>query len=68
MLVWLNGTLLEPNLRWEAGWQEDVCKKSHAGASTCMKLACWRKGEEDLCIQQYQPKERIFLASKVPGE
>ena len=68
MLVWLNGTLLEHNLRWEAESREDVCKESHAGASTCMKLACWRKGEEDLCIQHYQPKGCIFLASKGPGE
>lgn len=47
MLVRLNGTLLEHNLRWEAGSQGDVCKESQAGASTCMKLACRRKAEED---------------------
>lgn len=68
MLVRLNGTLLEHNLRWEAGSQEDVCKESQAGASTCMKLACRRKAEEDWYIEHYQFKEGIFLASKVPGE
>lgn len=68
VLVRLNGTLLEHNLRWEAGSQEDVCKEPRAGANICMKVACWRRGEEDWHIEHYQPKEGIFLASKVPGE
>lgn len=45
------------------------CVQGASGWSyICMKVACWRRGEEDWHIEHYQPKEGIFLASKVPGE
>lgn len=60
VLVRLNGTLLEHKLRWKQGRVEMCARSSQAGASTCMKLACRRKAEEDWYIGHYQPKEGIF--------
>lgn len=45
VLVQLDGTLLVHSLRWEVGLREDLCKMFQAEASTCMTLACLRKGE-----------------------